>query len=182
VFTPTTAVVVGLILGFATLTKLPNGIIAVGIALLVLVAYGVRRALVLALGGLVSLPILIGFWPHGYVDQSSGKGIDAGALYRWSYVLDNVRDSSVFTGPMLLLLLPLAALGVVVVRGWFARTLLVWTVVATVLSFAGYYVTDQHPRFYFVALPELFLLQSAGVVLIVERLRRQLRPKPVPEM
>ena len=72
----------------------------------------------LALGGLVSLPhpdrVLA---PRLCLDQSSGKGIDAGTLYRWSYVLDNVRDSPVFTGPMLILLLPLAALGIIVVRG-----------------------------------------------------------------
>jgi hypothetical protein len=181
VLTPTTAAVAGLLLGLATLTKLPNGVIAVGIVILVLVAHGLRRALVLAVGGLVSLPILIGFWPHGYVDASSGKGIDAGVLYRWSYVVDNIHDSPVFTGPMLLLLLPLAALGVIAVRGWFARSLLVWTIVGTVLSFAGYYVTAQHPRFFYVALPELFVLQSAGVVLIVDHLRRQVRPAPVPE-
>jgi hypothetical protein len=166
--TATNAAVIGLLLGYATLVKLPNGLIAAAVVLLVAWHHGMRRAAVLALGGLVSLPILIGFWPHGYVDAGSGKGVDLGQLYRWSYVGDNIRTSPIFTGPMLLVLIPLALVGIAGVLGWYARWLLIVPILATFLSFGGYYVTGHHPRFYYVILPLVFVLQAAGVMKLAD--------------
>ena len=179
-FTATNAAVVGLLLGYATLVKLPNGLIAVAVALLVAWHHGIRRAAVLSLGGLVSAPILIGFWPHGYVDSASGKGVDLGQLYRWSYVGDNFRTSPIFTRPMLLVLVPLALVGIAGVLGWFSRWLLLVPILATFVSFGGYYVTGHHPRFYFVILPLVFVLQAAGVMKIADIAARP-RARAVPD-
>jgi hypothetical protein len=165
----TSAAVAGLLLGLAVTVKLPNGPIAAVVVVLVAVQHGTRKALVVVCGGLVALPILVGFWPNGYV--SSAGGVDLGALYRWSYIAANARTSTVFTPLMLLVLVPLACVGLVAVRGWFPRLMLVGPVLATVACFGAYYVTNQHPRFYFVVLPSVFVLQAAGAVLFWQRIR-----------
>ena len=73
---------------------------------------------------------------------------------------------------MLFVLLPLAVVGVVLVCGWYARTLLVAPILVTIVAYAAYYVTNQHPRFYYVVLPSVFALQAAGAVAIWDLVRQ----------
>lgn len=169
----TSAGAAGLLLGFATVVKLTNGPIALVVVALVAVRWGWRHGAILALGVAVSTPIVLGFWSKGYVDTSEGKGgVDLGALYQWRFVWPNARTSTIFTTTMLVVLLPLAVVGVVLVGGWFARTLLVAPILVTIVAYAAYYVTNQHPRFYYVVLPSVFVLQAAGAVAIWERAAR----------
>lgn len=156
----------GLALGFATLVKLTNGLIGLVVVPLVAFRHGFRRALPLALGGLVWLSILIAYWPKGYVKMFDGK-IAPVTSYSVDYIWPNLRSSSIFTPAMLLLLLPLAAVGVVAVGGWYARCLLAGPILVTALGVGGYFATYQHPRFYFAILPCVFVLQAAGAGLIV---------------
>ena len=107
----TSAAVAGLLLGYATAVKLTNGPLAAGLVVVVAFGVGLRRAAVLAVGGMVSLPIVLGFWSKGYADSSGGVGIDLGALYQLRFVSPNATESTIFTTSMLLLLLPLATLG-----------------------------------------------------------------------
>ena len=79
----------------------------------------------------------------------------------------------------LVLLAPLAVFGVLALRGRYARLAVVLRIVATAVLYSFYYVTYQHPRFLFVALPPLFVLEAAGCSLVVERLR-ELRRGPAP--
>jgi len=164
--TAMSAAIAGLLIGFATAVKLTNGPLAVGLVVVVAFGFGVRRAAVFALGGMVSLPIVLGFWSKGYADASGGERIDLGALYQLRFILPNVRTSTIFTTWMLLLLLPLAALGCAKVTGWYRRALLIAPIVVTIACYAPYYVTNQHPRFYYVILPAVFVLQAAGTVLV----------------
>ena len=107
----TAAVAAGLLLGFATAVKLTNGPIAAVLLVIVALRDGGTRAMALLLGGLVSVPIVVGYWSNGYVDPSVG-GVKLGALYQWRFVSLNARTSTIFTGTMLLVLVPLAVIGV----------------------------------------------------------------------
>ena len=169
----TSAAAAGLMLGFATAVKLTNGPLAAGLVVVVAFGVGIRRAAVLALGGMVSLPIVIGFWSKGYADSSGGEGIDLGALYQLRFISPNATESTIFTAWMLLLLLPLAALGCAKVTSWYRRALLIVPVLITIGCYASYYVTNQHPRFYYVILPAVFVLQGSGVALIWDAGKRR---------
>jgi hypothetical protein len=174
--TALSAAVAGLLLGFATAVKLTNGFIGVVLVVILAFNYGVRRAAIFALGGLVSAPIVFGFWSQGYVDTSGGGGVVLHDLYRWEYISTNLRTSTIFTGTMLLAILPLAAVGLTFAMGWFRRAMLVSPVIVTFASYSAYYVTNQHPRFYYVILPPLFVLEAAGVSVVWDLLHRRTRP------
>jgi hypothetical protein len=75
-------------------------------------------------------------------------------------------------------LVPLAAVGILSLIGWFQRAILVAPIIVTIVLYASYYVTNQHPRFYYVILPSVFVLFAAGAVLIWELSRRRVRPSP----
>lgn len=173
----TSAAAAGLLLGFSTAVKLTNGPLAAALVVVVAFGVGVRRAAVFALGGMVSLPIVLGFWSKGYADASGGGGIDFGALYQLRFVSTNARESTIFTAWMLLLLVPLAALGTARVTGWYGRAVLLVPIVVTIACYASYYVTDQHPRFYYVILPAIFVLQAGGIVRLWDICRRRRRTR-----
>lgn len=166
--TATNAVGAGLLLGFATTVKLTDGLIAAVVALAVAAKDGIERGTLLAAGWLVSLPIVLGYWSKGYTDDAQTKLVPAGGRYQWRFLHENLTGSSIFTPWMLVLLLPLAAVGAFAVRGRFARALLVAPIAVTVAAYATYYWTFQHPRFFYVVMPALFILQAAGAVRLVE--------------
>jgi hypothetical protein len=169
----TSAAAAGLLLGFAAVTKLTNGPVAAALVVIVALRYGARRAAIFALGAIVATPIIVGFWPKGYVDTSGGGVVDIGALYQFRFVSINARTSTIFTGLMLIVLLPLAIAGIALVLGWFERVILTAPIVVTILSYSAYYVTNQHPRFFYVILPPLFVLQAAGGVWCWQYIRRR---------
>jgi hypothetical protein len=173
--TGTATAVAGLLLGFATAVKLTNGPVAAVLVIVVALQCGVRRAAVFALGGVVSVPIVLGFWSKGYVDASGGQAFDLGALYQLRFVSVNARTSTIFTPTMLLVLVSFAVVGIFGLTRWFPRAILVAPIIVTIVCYSAYYVTNQHPRFYYVILPSLFVLQAAGVVLIWEFSRRRIR-------
>lgn len=167
----TSAAASGLALGFATVVKLTNGLVGLVLVPLVALRHGVRRAIPLAIGGLVAAPILIAYWPKGYVKIFDGA-IAPVPSYSLDYLSPNLRASTIFTPAMLLVLVPLALVGIAAVDGWFPRSVLVAPIVVTVLGVVAYFATYQHPRFYYAVLPCVFVLQAAGARLIVRRLLR----------
>ena len=90
----------GLAIGFATVVKLSNGLIGLVLVPLVAIRYGLRRAALLAVVGCL-LPIVIAWWPKGYVAIYDGK-IAPVPAYSLDHVQTNWRSSTIFT-PLLLL-------------------------------------------------------------------------------
>jgi hypothetical protein len=170
------ATVAGLLLGFSTAVKLTNGSIAAVLVVIVALRNGRIRALALALGALATAPIVVGFWPNGYVDPAVG-GVELAALYQWRFVSANASTSTIFTTTMLLVLVPLAVVGLYSLAGWIQRFFFVGPIIVTIVSYCAYYVTNQHPRFYYVILPLIFVLQASGVVLISELVGRRIPPQ-----
>ncbi len=168
---PTPAVLAGLSLGFSTVVKLTDGLVAAAVVTLIAIRGSITRAALVALGGAVSLPILLGYWTHGYVNDNEGVAVPPGGRYQWRFVHQNLTGSTIFTPWMLLVLLPLAVIGLTTLRDWFGRALLAIPIAVTVVSYATYYWTAQHPRFFDVVLPAVFILQAAGIVRIVTWLR-----------
>ena len=166
----TAAVVAGLALGFSSVVKLTDGVIAAAVVTVVALTRSVTRSALVALGGVLTLPILVGYWPHGYADDNDGVAVPPGGGYQWRFVHENFTRSTIFTVWMLLVLLPLATIGVVALRDRFARALLVMPLAVTVAAYATYYWTAQHPRFFFVVMPAVFILQAAGIVALLDRL------------
>jgi hypothetical protein len=163
----------GLALGFATVVKLTNGLIGLVLVPLVAIRYGVRTAAVFAAGGLVSVPIVLAWWPKGYVQIFDGA-IAPVPAYSLDYVGVNWRSSTIFTPLMLLLLVLPSLLGIIGIEGWYARSALAAPVVVTALAYSAYFVTNQHPRFLYVALPFVFVLWAAGARLVALRTRHLL--------
>jgi hypothetical protein len=85
-----------------------------------------------------------------------------------SYVDDSWLDSTLFGLRFLVLLVPLALLGAVAVRGRPRLLLAAWIVLPAVF-YSFYRVTWQHPRFLFTALPALFALWAAGAFALARR-------------
>ncbi|MSO96436.1 MAG: hypothetical protein EXQ81_11720 [Thermoleophilia bacterium] len=163
----------GLALGFATVVKLTNGLIGLVLVPLVAIRYGLRRAALVAVGGLVSAPIVIAWWPKGYVQIYDGA-IAPVPAYSLDYIGPNLRTSTIFTPLMLLVLVLPSLVGITGIEGWYARSVIVTPVAVTALAYSGYYVTDLHPRFLSVALPFIFVLFAAGARLLVLRVHHVL--------
>jgi len=164
----------GLALGFATVVKLTNGLIGLVLVPLVAVRYGLRRAALVAVGGLVSVPIVIAWWPKGYVQIYDGA-IAPVPAYSLDYIGPNLRTSTIFTPLMLAILVVPALVGIAGIDGWYARSVLGVPIVVTALAYTAYYVTNQHPRFFYVALPFAFVLVAAGARLLGLRANHLLR-------
>ena len=163
----------GLLLGLATTVKLSNGLVAATLLLIVALRLGARHAGVYALCGLVSAPIVISYWPKGYVGQFDGAIAPVDRPFALDYVWEAWRDSLVFGPRMLLLLLPRAVVGAVAsIQSWYVRAVVVTPIVVTAAFYSAYSFTAQHPRFLYATLPMLFALVAAGGVWLVDRVRR----------
>ena len=177
--TPTDLVVIvaGLALGFATVVKLSDGLIAAGLIGVLLVARRWRQAVLVAVGGIVSAPILLAYWGKGYVDTYHGQIAPTDRPWSLDYVGAAWGDSLLFSPLLVTLLVVPAVVGVVTLRTMVARALVVVPVVLTVALYSVYYVTALHPRFLFVVLPLVLVLDAAALVWLAERIRAS-RPRP----
>jgi hypothetical protein len=161
----------GALLGFATAVKLTNGLIV--IALLPIVAWrrGLRAAAILAAGAVVFAPVVAAYWNKGYTQIYAGSISASDRPWALDYAVDNWRDSLLFTPTMLLVLAPLAIAGAAALRDRGILALLGAVIAVTALTYTVYYVTAIHPRFLFVALPPLFVLEARGGAALVEAVR-----------
>jgi hypothetical protein len=125
---------------------------------------GVRRAIPYALACLVFLPIILVYWPKGYVQIYDGSIAPVPSPWSLDHVALSWRSSTIFTPSMLLLLGVPAIAGVAFLRDWYARLAILMPVVTTAAVYSLYYATYQHPRFLYVALPFVFVLVSTGVI------------------
>jgi hypothetical protein len=127
----------------------------------------VSRALPLAAAGLALAPIVIAFWPLGYVPLYDNPRAFPEEPFSLDYALRNWTESWIWTPRALALLAPFALLGAWCLRRRPALPLLAAVILATAAFYSLYELTRQHPRFLYVVLPELFVLEAAGVYAVV---------------
>ncbi len=152
----------GALLGFATVVRPSNGFFAAAAVALLAWRLGPRRALPAAAAGLAFAPLLAVYWPKGYPKIENVPGFSLDQADR-SWV-----DSLLFDPRTLLVLLPLAVLGLLAVPRWQAA-LLGAAIATNAVLYTFYEHTHLHPRFLYVALPALFVLQAAGAWLVIRK-------------
>jgi hypothetical protein len=162
-----TLVAAGLLVGLATAVKLSNGVIAA----LLLGALALRRptglgrdTLPFLAGALVSAPIVIAYWPKGYVGLFGGSIAPIPDPWGLDRVASAWTDSHVFRPVLLALLVPLVALGSWLVRDAYRLAVTLGPVLVTAGLYSAYAYTPEHPRFLYVALPPALALAAAGAV------------------
>jgi hypothetical protein len=169
--TDLTVALAGLALGFSTVVKLTNGIIVAGLVVVVACARDWKRAALLAGSSLVFAPVLITYWAKGYAATYDGAISSSNHVWSLSHIRETWGDSLLFTPALLLLLVPLAVLGAAVLPARKPRALLLVPIVLTVIVYSVYQYTALHPRFFYVVLPQMLVLDAAGAVWIVCRAR-----------
>lgn len=162
----------GVLLSYGALVKLSNGLVAVLAVIVVAVFLEPRRALPLAAGAATWLPAIAAYWPLGYVQEEDGRSLLPPDPFSLDYAWRSWGDSLLYSPRALLVLLPLAVVGALAVRGRFVLALLLAFTLVNVVFYSVYEVTYLHPRFLFASLPALFVLWAAGVLALAERARR----------
>ncbi len=159
---PVRLATVGALLGYATVVRPSNGFFAAAAVALLALRLGLRRTLPAAAAGLAFVPLLAVYWPKGYptIDNVPGFSLDQ-ADRTWV-------DSLLFDPRTLLVLLPPALLGLLAVPRWTAA-LLGAAVATNAVLYTFYEHTHLHPRFLYVTLPALFVLQAAGGWLVIRK-------------
>jgi hypothetical protein len=170
--TPMRLGLAGLTLGYAVTVRPTNGFLAVVAVALVAARVGWRRTLPYLAGGLCSLPILLAFMRRKTGYEFSVTTSAHGPLYSGSYVGHNWADSLLFGPQALLILVPLAMLGVWLLRNAWTRLLFAAWIVPNALFYSFFRATVEHPRYLFMSLPAVLVLWSAGLALIASSLRR----------
>ena len=159
---PARLATVGALLGYATVVRPSNGFFAAAAVALLVVRLGLTRTLPAAAAGVAWAPLLAVYWPKGYptIENVPGFSLDQ-ADRTWV-------DSLIFDPRTLLVLLPLALVGLLAVPRWTA-TLLGAAIATNAVLYTFYEHTHLHPRFLYVALPALFVLQAAGAWLVIRK-------------
>ncbi len=170
---PATLAGSGLALGYATFVKLTNGLIALALVPFLAARIGWRRTLPFLLGGLVSAPLVLVYWPKGYTGMFEGRISASTRPWGLDYVDEAWGRSTLFTPVLLVLLAPLLIAGVLSLRDRFVLAVLLAPIVTTVVVYSFYDVTYLHPRFFYVALPFVFVLEAAGACAVFRSLRRR---------
>ena len=170
--------VAGLAAGYATATRLTNGFVGIALAILVALRHGPRQAIPYAAGGLISAPLVIVFWPKGYIGMFDGKAPPSFHPWALSYAGDAWGHSLVFTPRLLLVLLPLFVVGCFAIRDRWVLVVVLTPIIVNVVIYSFYYVTAIHPRFLYVTLPFVFVLEAAGLMTLAAMLQRQRNGRP----
>ena len=169
----------GCALSAGTLVKVSNALLAAA-ALLVVCLRGGRRDALPCLAGALSLAPLVGaYWPISYPKLFNNRRSWPKDPFDPAHVVSSWTHSSIFTPHTLAIIVPLAAIGIAaVIRPWPLALLLAFLLVNPVF-YSFYANTAQHPRFLYASLPELFVLWSAGLAVLLRLGLRRL-PAPVP--
>lgn len=159
----------GIALSFATLVRLSNGLTAALAIGIVAASLGARRAAALAAGTLTFAPVVVAYWPLGYLREQEGGNLLPPDPFSLDYVGRSWSESLLFTPRTLALLLPLAVVGALVVRRPFALALLAAFTLVNAALYSFYAPTPVHPRFLFASLPPFFVLWAAGLTALAAR-------------
>ena len=158
------AVLAGLALGYATVVKLSDGLIAAGLIAILLVSRQWRPAVLVSAGGLVSLPVVVVYWNKGYIATYGGKISASDHPWSLHYISSSWSDSLLFTPLLIALLVVPTIVGAIVLPTMLARAMTCVPIVLTVLTYSVYVFTAEHPRFYYVVLPLVIVLDAAAIV------------------
>jgi len=169
----------GCALSAATLVKISNALLAAA-ALLIVLLRGRRRDALPYLAGAVALAPLVGaYWPISYPKLFNNRRSWPKDPFDAAHVVTSWTHSSIFTPHTLAIIVPLAAIGIAaVIRPW-ALTLVLAFLLVNPVFYSFYANTAMHPRFLYASLPELFVLWSAGIAVLLRLALRRL-PTPVP--
>jgi hypothetical protein len=160
--------VAGVALSLGTLVKLSNGLLAA--AALVLLLVWRRRPWPFTAGAASLVPVVAAYWPLGYQAGEDDTLLPPDP-FAVSYVDDSWLDSLLFRPRLLVLLVPLVALGAAAI-GRRPRLMLVSWIVIPAVFYSFYRVTFEHPRFLFGTLPAAFALWAAGAFALSRALAR----------
>jgi hypothetical protein len=152
----------GLLLGYATVTRLSNGIVAALAVGIVWLLRDRRAATWVAAGGLAFAPVVAAYWPKGYAAQFSNAQSWPRDPFALHWVAHNWSASLLFTPRALVVLVPVALAGAAFLRSRYALALLLAWIAANAVLYSFYRVTWEHPRFLYASLPALFVLWTAG--------------------
>jgi hypothetical protein len=166
--------VAGAALGFAMTVRLSNGLLLAGALALLVARVGLRRSLPFAAAGAAFMPLVAVYWAKGY---AAILDVDPDAWPSDAFAPDRAitawSDSLLFTPAMLLLLVPLAALGAGRLwPGWPFQLLVFWALLNP-LFYSFYFVTPLHPRVLFASLPAVFVLWVVGAMTVASALSAQ---------
>lgn len=169
----------GLALGYATVVKLTDASIAIGLFLVLLAFRRYRAAAVLGAGGAVFLPVVVAFWSKGYAEYYDGGVSVNPHPFGLEYVAGAWTDSTLFTPALLALLVLPGIVGYSTLSSRFAQAVLGVPILVTVVLYSLYDVTPLHPRFFYVVLPFVLALDAAALVWIGAKLLHWSRRSPV---
>jgi hypothetical protein len=182
VLTPTRLAVAGTCLSYATFVKLSNGITAAVVLALLLwrLRPDRRRVAPYLAGGLSFAPAVAAYWPLSYpklFDNPNSYPRHAWSLHwaahNWGH------DALVFRPHVVAIVVPLAAIGLALLRWRWAAVVLACFVLVNVGVYSFYRVLWEHPRFLHASLPAFFVLWAAGADGVVRLVARAVRlPRP----
>jgi hypothetical protein len=158
------AALAGALLGFATLVRLSNALIAACVVVALVARHRMRAAVLLVVGALAWLPAAAFFWPKSYPKLK--PPVFPEHPFALSYIRMAWTDSYLWHPLVLLVLLPIALLGIR--RAVPGRAALLWACVGVTAVFYSFYeLTPIHPRFLFVVLPIVLVFWAAGAAVVI---------------
>ena len=152
----------GSLLSLASVVRLSNAVIAAVVLVIVALRFGARRSVILAAGLASFLAPALAYWSKGYTHLPAAAGGLPPTPFALHYVRLAWTHALLWRPSVLVLLLPLAAVGTLAVQRVWCRWLLWLATLATAAFYSVYSVTDIHPRFMYVDLPFVLVLW-AGV-------------------
>ena len=173
---PWALVSAGIAFGYATAVRPTNIVFAVAAAILFGSERDWRSAWRLVVGGVTVMPIVLAFLPkkRGY-DLELVRDESGAPLWSNDYLVSTFSESSVWQPLLLVLLLPLVAVGMMAVRSRGVAFLLLGGALANAAIYAFFRATPEHPRYLYAGLPALLVLWAAGMAWLAGRAERRSR-------
>jgi len=160
----------GCAFSLATCVKISDALLAGAVLVVVLLREGVHRTLPYAAGALSFAPVVLVYWPLSYPKLFDNRKSWPSDPFDASYVVSSWTHSSIFTPRTVLILLPLALVGLAAIRGPWAFALIASLLLINPAFYSFYANTAEHPRFLYASLPELFVLWGAAIGLLLDPL------------
>ena len=155
----------GALLGYATVVRPSNGLFAAAAVAPVALSARAARTVPAAAAGVAFVPLVAVYWPKGYPAIENVPGFSARAGPR-SWI-----DTLMFDPRTLLVSCRWPCSGSPRCGRW--TSALLGAVIATNVALYTFYEhTHLHPRFLYVTLPALFVLEAAGAWLVIRKVSR----------